>query len=95
MSYTGVLKNVIEWLSRPSFGAKLAGKPVALVGASAIKVGVSQSHLRDVMAALNMNIVNRPITQVDNAREKFDKEGNLINNGVMALLGQLKEELIT
>jgi chromate reductase len=78
----------------PLIGSKIS-RPAALVAASAIKVGVSQSHLRDVMAALNMNVVKRPIIQVDNALEKFDKEGNLVDNGVMALLWQLKEELIT
>jgi chromate reductase len=44
LSYTGVLKNALEWVSRRSLQTKLAGKPVALIGTAAIGVGVSQSH---------------------------------------------------
>lgn len=94
LSYTGVLKNAIEWLSRPSLQTRLAGKPVALIGTAAIGVSVSQSHLRDVMFALNMNVINRPIVQVGNAREKFDKEGNLTDNITKETLAKLKDELI-
>jgi chromate reductase len=46
MSYTAVLKNALEWISRRSLQTKLAGKPVALIGAAVIGIGVSQSHLR-------------------------------------------------
>ncbi|WP_082129737.1 NADPH-dependent FMN reductase [Aneurinibacillus tyrosinisolvens] len=94
LSYTAVLKNAIEWLSRRSLQTELAGKPVALIGAAVIGVGVSQSHLRDVMFALNMNVLNRPIVQVGNAHEKFDKEGNLTDNTTKELLVKLKDELI-
>jgi chromate reductase, NAD(P)H dehydrogenase (quinone) len=94
MSYTGVLKNAIEWISRRSLQTKLAGKPVALIGAAVIGIGVSQSHLRDVMFALNMKVINRPIVQVGNAREKFDNEGNLTHNATKEWLVQLKNALI-
>lgn len=93
LSYTGVLKNALEWLSRRSLQTKLAGKPVALIGVAAIGVGVSQSHLRDVMFALNMNVLNRPIVQVGNAREKFDQEGNLTDNDTKEMLVKLKDAL--
>ncbi|WCK54026.1 NAD(P)H-dependent oxidoreductase [Aneurinibacillus sp. Ricciae_BoGa-3] len=94
LSYTGVLKNALEWVSRRSLQTKLAGKPVALIGAAAIGVGVSQSHLRDVMFALNMKVINRPIVQVGYTREKFDSEGNLKDNVTRDLLVQLKNALI-
>ncbi|MEB3102236.1 NADPH-dependent FMN reductase [Ferviditalea candida] len=94
LSYTAVLKNAIEWISRRSLGARLAGKPVALMGAAIVGVGVSQSHLRDVMFALNMNVLNRPIVQVVNAREKFDSEGRLTDAATQELLGKVKDELL-
>lgn len=94
LSYTAVLKNALEWLSRSSLQRPLAGKPVAVMGAASVQVGVSLSHLRDVMYALNMKLINRPIIQVGNAREKFDEKGNLIDSGVKELLGNLKDELI-
>ncbi|WP_338452684.1 NAD(P)H-dependent oxidoreductase [Niallia oryzisoli] len=94
MSYTAVLKNALEWLSRGSLQRPLAGKPVAIIGAASIQVGVSQSHLRDVMCALNARLINRPIIQVGNAREKFDEKGNLIDSSVKGQLETLKDELI-
>jgi chromate reductase len=94
MSYTALLKNAIEWISRPSLQTKLAGKPVALIGAAVIGIGVSQSHLRDVMFALNMKVITRPIVQVGNAREKFDQEGNLTDNAPKERLVQLINALI-
>ncbi|MFB9762525.1 NADPH-dependent FMN reductase [Ectobacillus funiculus] len=94
LSYTAVLKNALEWLSRSSLQRPLAGKPVVVMGAASVQVGVSLSHLRDVMYALNMKLINRPIIQVGNAREKFDEKGNLIDSGVKELLGNLKDELI-
>lgn len=94
LSYTAVLKNALEWLSRRSLQAKLAGKPVALMGAAAIGAGVSQSHLRDVMCALNMRVLNRPIIQVVNASTKFDAEGNLTDPHTKELIVQLKDGLM-
>lgn len=94
LSYPGVLKNALEWVSRRSLQTKLAGKPVALIGAAAIGVGVSQSHLRDVMFALNMKVLNRPIVHVGNSRSKFDSEGNLTDSMTRDLLVQLKDALI-
>lgn len=94
LSYTAVLKNALEWLSRRSLKTPLAEKPVALIGAASIQVGVSHSHLRDVLYGLNMKLINRPIIQVGNAREKFDEQGNLIDAGVKELLGKLKDEFI-
>jgi chromate reductase len=94
LSYTAVLKNALEWLSRRSLQAKLAGKPVALMGAAAISLGVSQSHLRDVMFALNMKVLNRPIIQIANPKGKFDEQGNLTDSLVKEKLVELKDELL-
>lgn len=94
MSYTAVLKNALEWLSRGSIQRPLAGKPVALMGAASIQVGVSHSHLRDCLCALNAILINRPIIQVGNAREKFDEKGNLMDSGVKEQLETLKDELM-
>jgi chromate reductase len=95
MSYTGVLKNTLEWISRRSLEAQVAGKPVALIGAASIGIGVSHSHLRDVMFALNMKVLNRPIVQVGRAREKFDEQGNLTDQATVELLAKLRDELIS
>lgn len=94
MSYTGVLKNALEWVSRPSLGKPLEGKPAALIGSSAIATAVSQSHLRDVLFALNLNVLNRPIVRVDHPKDKFDEEGNVTDPVAKEQLAALCDELI-
>lgn len=94
LSYTAVLKNALEWLSRRPLGAQLAGKPVLLMAVSAISSSLSQSHLRDVMTALNMRLLNRPIIQVGNPREKFDDEGYLNDDATRDKLIQAGEALV-
>lgn len=94
MSYTGALKNALEWVSRRSLGTNLAGKPVGLIGTAALGVNVSQSHLRDVMYALNLKVLTRPIVHIGNAFEKFDQDGNLKDDATRELLVQLKNELV-
>ncbi len=95
LSYTAVLKNALEWLSRGSLNRPLAGKPVAVMGAASVQVGISLSHLRDVMYALGVKLINRPIIQVGNARDRFDEKGNLIDMGVKEQMEKLRDEFIT
>lgn len=94
LSYTAVLKNALEWLSRGSLNRPLAGRPVSLMGAASVQVGVSLSHLRDVVYGLGANLITRPIIQVGSAREKFDEKGNLIDSGVKEQLAKLRDEFI-
>jgi chromate reductase, NAD(P)H dehydrogenase (quinone) len=94
LSYSAVLKNALEWLSRSSLQRPIAGKIVAVMGAASIQVGVSQSHLRDVLYGLNAKLINRPIIHVGNASVKFDEKGNLIDSGVKKQLETLKDELM-
>lgn len=94
LSYTAVLKNAIEWLSRHSLQVNLAGKPVALMGAATFSVSVSQSHLRDVMFALDMKVINRPIVQVGGSREKFDQDGSLTDSAARDSLTQLAAAIL-
>lgn len=95
LSYTAVLKNALEWLSRRALEAQLAGKPVALIGTAAINVAVSQSHLRDVLLALNLNVLTRPIVQIiDKSHEKFDDYGNLIDAATLNNLIAVRDALL-
>jgi chromate reductase len=94
LSYTAVLKNALEWVSRRNLQTNLAGKPVALVGVSAIASSISQSHLRDVLWALNMNVLNRPIASVAYPHEKFDQEGRLTDQTTRDLIGQVRDALL-
>lgn len=78
-SMPGVLKNAIDWASRPYGDSAWEGKPVAIMGASPGLFGTAraQYHLRQVFVTLNMFPVNRPEVMVGSAEGKFDAEGNL------------------
>jgi chromate reductase len=77
-SFSGVLKNAIDWLSRPPLDKALAGKPVAIAGAGGrLGSARAQYHLRQVCGCLSMLPVPRPEVFVLNAWEKFDEQGRL------------------
>ncbi len=78
-SIPGVLKNAIDWASRPYGDSAWEGKPVALMGASVGAMGSSraQYHLRQVFVFLNMYPLNRPEVMITNAAQRFDEKGNL------------------
>ena len=77
-SIPGVLKNAIDWASRPP-NMPLADKPLAIMGASPGILGTAraQYHLRQVAVFLDMHVLNKPEVFVTKAKEKFDADGKL------------------
>ena len=77
----GVLKNAIDWASRPARASVLTGKPVAIMGASTGPGGTAraQAHLRDGLAYTNGLVLPLPEVLVPRAAEKFDDEGVLVD----------------
>jgi chromate reductase, NAD(P)H dehydrogenase (quinone) len=77
-SVPGVLKNAIDWASRPP-EQPFDGKPIALMGASGGALGTAraQYHLRQIFIFLNGHILNRPEVFIGGAGGKFDAEGKL------------------
>lgn len=77
-SVTGVLKNAIDWLSRPP-EQPFDGKPVAIFGASQGPVGTArgQYHLRQILLILNPFTMNRPEVFISSAQNKFAADGTL------------------
>jgi chromate reductase len=75
----GVLKNAIDWASRPARHSVLTEKPVAVMGASTGMGGTAraQAHLRDGLTYTNGLVLPLPEVLVGLAREKFDEDGNL------------------
>src|SRR5881392_553695 len=78
-SVPGVLKNAIDWASRPYGDSAWNGKPAAIMGASVGTIGTAraQYHLRQTFVFLNMYSINQPEVMIGNAAERFDAEGNL------------------
>src|SRR6184192_4267762 len=78
-SVPGVLKNAIDWASRPYGDSAWNGKPAATMGASIGMIGTAraQYHLRQMFVFLNMFPINQPEVMIGNAAQRFDANGNL------------------
>jgi chromate reductase len=78
-SISGVLKNAIDWASRPALNSPLNNKPLGIMGVSGGISGTmkAQMHLRQVSVFTNMIPMNKPEMIVQKGREKFDSEGKL------------------
>jgi chromate reductase, NAD(P)H dehydrogenase (quinone) len=77
-SIPGVLKNAIDWASRPRARTPLQGKPAAVVGASTGSFGAvwAQAELRKVLANTGARVVDLELP-VAKAHEAFDDDGAL------------------
>ena len=95
-SVPGVLKNAIDWASRPSGQSAWKGKPVALMGASAGMLGTAraQYHLRQCLVFLDMPAVNQPEVLIGTASQKFDAQGQLTDQQAKDLIAKLLANLV-
>ncbi len=95
-SIPGVLKNAVDWASRPYGDNSFEGKPVAVMSASTGMLGGSraQYHLRQVFVFLNMHPINKPEVMVTFANQKFDEKGRLTDEKAKELIKQLLEALV-
>jgi len=89
----GVLKNAIDWASRPPGRAPLNGKLAAIVGASPGVIGTAraQQQLRQTFAFTNTLAMLQPEVLVGRAHEKFDRNGRLSDDGTRTFLRQYLE----
>ena len=92
----GVLKNAIDWASRPHGDSAWTGKPVAVIGCSSGVAGTvrAQAHLRQVFVTLDMPAVNQPQVLIAGAAQKFDADGNLADDTARELIRQLLRNLV-
>ncbi|RPF53297.1 NADPH-dependent FMN reductase [Aquisalibacillus elongatus] len=80
-SIPGVLKNGIDWLSRPAGQSSLKGKVAGIVGASPGRGGTlkSQLHLRESLSHMDVEVPNQPRLMLSFVDEKI-QDGRLILN---------------
>ena len=78
-SYSPVLKNALDWGSRPEGKNKWAKKPTAIIGCTPYALGAfgAQNHLRQVVMYLDMYILQQPEFYLGKAAEKFNEAGEL------------------
>jgi chromate reductase len=92
----GVLKNAIDWASRPALASPLAGKPVAIMGASTGLGGTAraQQQLRDALEFPGAAVLDEPRVLVPEAYLRFDENGELQDEGVRAQIADLLDTLL-
>lgn len=91
----GVLKNAVDWASRPARQSVLTEKPVAIMGASTGRGGTAraQAHLRDGLAYTNGLVLPLPEVLVGLAHERFDETGRLTDEGTREEIRDLLKAL--
>ena len=94
-SVPGVLKNAIDWASRPFGDSAWTDKPAAIMGASPDELGPAraQSHLRQILGSLDVHTVNEPEVVIANAATRFDVTGTLVDQTSIDLIRQLLQRL--
>ena len=80
--FSGVLKNLIDWLSRPiseEIPQVLRGKPAAVSGIALgmFGAGIAQDHLVSLLSILNMRIMNQPRLTIPSAFQQVDENDEL------------------
>jgi chromate reductase, NAD(P)H dehydrogenase (quinone) len=87
-SIPGVLKNAIDWVSRPPKTTPLKGKPAAIMSAS---IGISggmraQYHLRQAFVFTETQAMLKPEVIIPKAAERFDSNGRLVDESTRELI---------
>ena len=87
----GVLKNAVDWASRPPRRSVLACKPAAVFGASPGATGTAraQTQLRASFVFTDTPTLPQPEVLVFRAHEKFDADGRLTDEPTRAFVGRL------
>jgi len=94
-SIPGVLKNALDWASRPLMTNALRFRPVAVCGASTGAFGAvwAQAELRKVLAAMGARVVEAEVP-VGHAPNRFDEDGLLVDEEIREQLVALVEALL-
>ncbi len=94
-SMPGVLKNAIDWVSRPPADNPFNGKPCAILSASTGMLGGAraQYHLRQSCVFLNLLPMNKPEVMIARALEKFDANGKLTDDVTRKVLKSFMQSL--
>jgi chromate reductase len=87
-SIPGVLKNALDWASRPYGDNAFAGRPVGIIGASVGAQGtaMAQQHLRNVLAYLDAATMAQPEAYIHYTSDRFDERGNVVDDSTCEFL---------
>ena len=93
-SVPGVIKNAMDWASRPAGIAEIVGKPTAVMSASmSVFGGVwAQAELRKSLAAAGARVYEEGVA-LSNAGERIDSDGRLVDEEIAGQIVALVEDL--
>lgn len=94
-SVPGVLKNALDWASRPPWDPPIGGAPTAIMGATPGGLGTTraQEHLRSILAYNACPTVARPEVLVSNAAIKVNEDGEFTDPQTLRLVAELLDGL--
>ena len=86
-SFSGVMKNAIDWASRDRGPGSLAGKPVTIVGAGGMSgTARAQMHLENVLSETGSLVMTKPGVLIANPWDRFDADGGLEDEGTREVI---------
>ncbi|MEY3492798.1 MAG: hypothetical protein RL413_216 [Actinomycetota bacterium] len=92
---TGVLKNAIDWVTRPLGQHALRGKVVSIVSSAG---GTGGSHmieqLSGILALLGNTVVSEPVVQIAKGAERIDADGTTTDPQIEELIRQRLDALV-
>jgi chromate reductase, NAD(P)H dehydrogenase (quinone) len=95
-SVSGVLKNAIDWASRPDDDNVWAKKPGAIMGASTGRFGTvrAQYHLRQICVSIDLRLLNQPQVFITDASTAFAEDGSFADKKTEQKVRSLIEALV-
>jgi chromate reductase len=95
-SMSGVLKNALDWLSRPYDDNPLQGKPAATLSASPSSYGAkwAHDHLRHVLEACGVRLVNPEAVTLPQVFESLDAHGDIVGSEALTSIRRLADEVL-
>ncbi|MGJ8571355.1 MAG: NADPH-dependent FMN reductase [Hoeflea sp.] len=87
-TYPGVIKDAVDWATRPWGKNSWAGKPLAITGTSpgAIGTAIAQNHLRTTMVAVGTAVMGQPELYYSYKPEHFGANGDIVDEATKTYL---------
>lgn len=94
-SFSGVMKNALDWISRVPAPNPLRGKPLAILSAADGRAGGARAQyaLRLAVNSVRPRVLAGPEVQVAGASQEFDAEGRLVSERYRKVLDELMAAL--